>query len=59
MAAVAALAWMQPTAIIASRPTLIRSTPRAMATMASGAKPSLPEPTNTTASFRPASAKAW
>ena len=52
-------AWMQPTAIMASRPTLMRSTPMAMATMASGAKPSLPEPANTTASCRSASAKAW
>ena len=43
-AGVAALAWMHPTASIASRPTLTMSAPIANASSALAGRPSLPEP---------------
>ncbi len=50
-------AWMHPTDSMASRATLIMSTPSASATTAFSGMPSLPAPMNTTSSVSPASAK--
>ena len=46
-------AWMQPTASIASRPTLIMSQPSASARSAASGKPSRPAPMKTTSSASP------
>ena len=50
-------AWMQPSASMASRPTLTMSTPSAKATIAFSGIPSLPAPMKVTSSMSPASAK--